>query len=73
MKPEPLVRMANQIAASVPGRDDVAAETAAHLLRFWTPAMIDLLGGHVRAHPGTVGPDVAEALAILRPGGARHG
>ena len=73
MTVDPLVRMANQIAASVPGRHDVAAETAAHLARFWTPGMIDLLVGHVRAHPDVVGPDVRQALTILRPEGARRG
>jgi hypothetical protein len=67
MRPEPLVKMANQIAASVPVRADVPAETAVHLRKFWAPVMIDILATEVNDNPGSVSIDVRNALAILRP------
>ncbi len=72
MKSEPLVKMANQIAASVPERTRVPTLTAAHLRKFWAPVMIDTLDARVRDEPDAVSADVREALTILRPDGARH-
>ena len=43
---EKLVRMANQIAANFdygPDKEKVAAATADHLKRFWTPSMLALI------------------------------
>ena len=64
---EQLVKMANQIALNVAaGQDEVivARETAAHIRKFWTPAMRQQLLDFRRAG-GAVAPAVAIALAAL--------
>jgi formate dehydrogenase subunit delta len=65
MPADPLVKMANQIAASVPDREHASVETAQHIHRFWTPAMIHELVAHVRQHPTSVLPEVSRALSEL--------
>jgi formate dehydrogenase subunit delta len=67
MSSAPLVKMANQIAASVPNRTHAGVETAQHIQRFWTPAMIDELAAFARVNPDDVAPDVRQALDALRP------
>ena len=62
-----LVKMANHIASNVPARHDPAAETAAHIQRFWSPAMIDSLAQQVADDPSSVSTPVQSALATLRP------
>jgi hypothetical protein len=68
-----LVRMADQIAASVPVPARAADQTATHLRTFWAPAMIDDLAAVARADSGAVSPAVREALAALRPSEPAHG
>jgi len=41
--PERLAYMAGQIARNLAHEDDPAAATAAHIRKFWTPAMIAML------------------------------
>jgi N-acetyl-beta-hexosaminidase len=65
MLADPLVKMANQIAASVPDRENASVETAQHIQRFWTPAMIRELVAHARQNPTSVVPEVTRALADL--------
>jgi len=62
-----LVKMANQIAANVPAltAEDRVAATAAHLKRFWTPAMIEHLRAHLREHGEDLSPAAAAALRAL--------
>jgi hypothetical protein len=62
-----LVRMANQIALSVPDQALAAEQTAAHLKAFWTPSMIDELTREVARDPECVNSTVKQALADLRP------
>ena len=60
-----LVRMAEQIAANLATATDPASETAQHIARFWSAAMIaDLVAAQPR-----LGPVAAAALDQLR----RHG
>lgn len=64
MKPETLVRMANQIAAffrSQPEEQAIAA-TADHLVKFWDPRMRAQLAQHV-ASGGKGLDDIALAAA----------
>lgn len=61
-----LVKMANQISASVPDRASVPEQTAAHLKTFWTPSMIAALAAHTRERPDAVEPSVLAALELLR-------
>lgn len=67
MSTAPLVKMANHIASNVPSQHDPAAETAAHIQRFWTPAMIDALSRQVADDPSSVSAPVLAALGTLRP------
>lgn len=61
-----LVAMANQIAVSIPQRDQVVELTAAHLRAFWTPAMLADLQAHAAADGQDVSAEVKDALAVLR-------
>ena len=67
MRTASLVKMANQIAASVPDQAMAVDQTAAHLRMFWTPGMIDTLAEHVVDHPDSVTPTVRNAVGLLRP------
>ncbi|MEI6360877.1 MAG: formate dehydrogenase subunit delta [Actinomycetes bacterium] len=67
MTVESLVKMANQIAVSVPDQGAAVEQTVTHLKSFWAPAMIDALARHRADHPDAVSPTVATALDILRP------
>lgn len=62
-----LVKMANQIAANVPAATAEARVTAAaaHIKRFWTPAMIEHLRGHLGEHGADLAPAAAAALRSL--------
>lgn len=69
MRPQPLVKMANEIARFFENAqgDDAEFEIAQHLRRFWTPAMREGLLGHWRAAGAASGLDplAARALACL--------
>lgn len=62
-----LVKMANQIAASVPAPTPEAriASAAAHLKRFWTPAMVAKLKHHAQHGAGDLSPEAAKVAAAL--------
>lgn len=61
-----LVKMANQIAANVPNRDEVAEQIAAHLRSFWTPQMRVDITAIADDYPDVLDPQVRTALEILR-------
>ncbi|MDH0344105.1 formate dehydrogenase subunit delta [Chromobacterium haemolyticum] len=69
MRPEPLVKMVNEIARFFEDAQggDAEFEIAQHLRRFWTPAMREGLLGHWRAAGAASGLDplAARALACL--------
>lgn len=67
MRDDRLVRMANQIAASVPDPSRADELTAAHLRGFWAPSMIEALAVVATDDPDRVDPAVHAALARLRP------
>jgi hypothetical protein len=67
MRIESLVKMANQIAASVPDQGVAVDQTVTHLRSFWSPAMIDILARHAQTEPESVSRTVHSALDILRP------
>lgn len=64
---EHLVKMANQIAASIPAPTPEArvASAAAHLKRFWTPAMVAKLKHHAQHGAGDLSPEAAKVAAAL--------
>ena len=62
-----LVRMANQISASVPDATHAADQTASHLRMFWAPSMVDELAVAAHEDPAAVTPAVRAALSALRP------
>lgn len=66
MRTSTLIKMANQIAASVPDQANADQQTAAHLAAFWTPAMIHSLAEHVQANPDDVSSAVRDALTRLQ-------
>jgi hypothetical protein len=61
-----LVKMANQIAANVPNRGEVADQVATHMHTFWTPEMQRDIQEIERDYPDELVPDVHTALEILR-------
>lgn len=62
-----LVKMANQITASIPAPNPEAhiENAAAHMRRFWTPAMIAKLKEHAGQGAGDLSPAAARAVAAL--------
>ncbi|MDD5059001.1 MAG: formate dehydrogenase subunit delta [Sideroxydans sp.] len=70
MKPEKLIKMANQIGAffeAMPDREQAVAGVAAHIQRNWEPRMRSALHEHV-ARNGDEGlmPIVREALRVIQ-------
>lgn len=63
-----LVKMANQIAANIPGRDDIPERLVAHVRSFWTPAMLADLEFLTREQPDIFDADVRVAAELLREG-----
>jgi hypothetical protein len=65
-----LLRMARQIAANCGARGDselAARKTAAHLRRFWAPAMIEQLDRHLQGSEDG-DPVLLASMALLRYG-----
>ena len=61
-----LIKMAQQIALNMAAEGDAqAGKTAAHIKKFWTPAMRQRLIDHVRKTSTDVPPAVALAVDIL--------
>jgi len=59
---EPLIRMANQIAANLAHEDDPASATAEHIRQFWDPRM----KAAIRAHDGSgLSAAAAHAVALI--------
>ena len=67
MKPEHLVKMANQIGAffdAMPNREQAVKDVAGHIRRSWEPRMIRALHDHLaKAGDQDLAPIVREALA----------
>lgn len=57
--------MANQIAAGVPSREDVAGQVSHHMQQFWTPEMLKELSEIAANQPDCIGPEVHAALVAL--------
>ena len=64
-KQEHLIKMANQIAHSVPTRDDVSGQVSQHLRQFWTPGMRQTLREIAAENPDRLIEDVHTALRSL--------
>ena len=60
-----LVKMANQIAGSIPVRDDVPAQICHHMRQFWTPVMHKSLRQIATETPDSLCLDVHAALENL--------
>ncbi|HEV8023936.1 MAG TPA: formate dehydrogenase subunit delta [Candidatus Nanopelagicales bacterium] len=60
-----LVKMANQIAANVPLRNDIPGQVANHIRTFWTPVMRTDLTAIAREHPDALAAQVHDALDQL--------
>jgi formate dehydrogenase subunit delta len=62
-----LIKMANQIAASVPARSAAARIEAAatHMKKFWSPAMTAKLRRHLDAGGTGLSPEAARAVAAI--------
>ena len=67
MAPDKLVVMANQIGTFFisQGADKAAAETAAHLRKFWEPRMRAAIIAHLRAGGEGLKPEVRFAVEEL--------
>ena len=68
-----IVRMANQIAASVPVPARATELTTTHLRSFWAPSMIAELDALVSRDGSLVSEPVRGALEALRPTAEEHG
>ena len=62
---EPLIRMANQIAANLAHEDNPAAATADHIRQFWDPRMRREIVAHLEAGGAGLDPQVAEAIRLI--------
>jgi hypothetical protein len=63
---EHLIKMANQIAHSVPSRDDVSGQISQHMRQFWTPGMRELLAQIAKDTPEQLSAEVHAALDAMR-------
>ena len=64
-KQEHLIKMANQIAYSVPSQDDVSGQASQHLRQFWTSEMRQTLREIAAENPDRLIEDVHTALRSL--------
>ncbi|MDJ0877356.1 MAG: formate dehydrogenase subunit delta [Halieaceae bacterium] len=61
-----LVKMAQQIALNMAAEGDAqAARTAAHINRFWTPAMRQQFLEHAQTHADDLSPVMRDVVEIL--------
>lgn len=61
-----LVKMAQQIALNMAAEGDAQSQSAAaHIRKFWTPAMREQLVDHTRAHGGEVPEEVCRVVELL--------
>ena len=64
-KQQHLIKMVNQIASSVPTRDDVPAQICQHMRQFWTIEMQQTLREIAAETPDILSEDVHSALRSL--------
>lgn len=63
---EHLVKMAQQIALNMAAEGDAQADkTAAHIRKFWTPAMREELVKHARTHRGKLSAELQRVVDLL--------
>ncbi|MEE4193161.1 MAG: formate dehydrogenase subunit delta [Halieaceae bacterium] len=61
-----LVKMAQQIALNMAAEGDGQVDkTAAHIRKFWTPAMREELVEHARAHRGELSAELQQVVEAL--------
>ena len=64
-KQKHLIKMANQIAHSMPSRDDIPGQISAHMRQFWTSEMQQTLSQIASETPDLFSEDVHNALQSL--------
>ena len=64
-KQQHLIKMANQIAHSMPTRDDIPGQISAHMRQFWTSEMQKTLRQIAYETPDLLSEDVHNALQSL--------
>ena len=72
MKPDKLIKMANQIGAffeAMPNREQAVKDIAAHIQRNWEPRMRSALLQHISSSgDAELSPMVREALRLVQKG-----
>ena len=64
-KQQHLIKMANQIANSIPTRDDIPSQISSHMRQFWTTEMLKTLRTIAAETPDILSEDVHSALQSL--------
>ena len=66
-KQQHLIKMANQIASSIPTRDDIPGQISAHMRQFWTTEMLKTLREIAAETPDILSEDVHSCLLYTSP------
>ncbi len=64
-KQQHLIKWANQIASSIPTREDIPGQIRAHMRQFWTSEMLKSLREIADETPDILDEDVRSALQSL--------
>jgi hypothetical protein len=64
-KQQHLIKWANQIASSIPTREDIPGQISAHMRQFWTSEMLKSLREIADETPDILDEDVRSALQSL--------
>ena len=64
-KHQHLIKWANQIASSIPTREDIPGQISAHMRQFWTSEMLKSLREIADETPDILDEDVRSALQSL--------
>ena len=64
-KQQHLIKWANQIASSIPTREDIPGQVSAHMRQFWTTEMQQTLRDIAAETPDILSEDVHSALQSL--------
>ena len=64
-KQQHLIKWANQIASSIPTREDIPEQISAHMRQFWTTDMLKSLREIADETPDILNEDVHSALQSL--------
>ena len=64
-KQQHLIKMANQIASSIPTQYDIPGQISAHMRQFWTTEMLKTLREIAAETPDILSEDVHSALQSL--------